>query len=111
MWILRWILVACFIVFILWFSLLNQRETVGVNLFGWESPEIPLYLALFIAFVIGMFVWLLISAFQIFQLQAELRTCKKGNRKLQEELDALRNLPLEESGEELQQAEPPPEIG
>lgn len=110
MWIIRWILVAVVIVVILLFSLQNQEEQVMVNLFGWESPFIPLYFALFIAFVVGLFVWFIVATFQILQLKAELRTCRREKRTLEGELTALRNLPLEESGEDHPEVEPPQEM-
>lgn len=100
MWIIRWILVAVVIVLILLFSLQNQEQRVSVHIASWESPEIPLYFALFIAFVIGLFVWFIVAAFQIMRVKSELKSCLRVNRKLQEELTALRNLPLEESEEE-----------
>ena len=100
MWILRWILVAVVIVLILLFSLQNQEQQVSVFIGTWESPEIPLYFALFIAFVIGLFVWFLVATFQILKVKSELKSCQRGMKSLQEELTALRNLPLEESVEE-----------
>jgi len=97
MWVVRWILVAVVIVLILGFSLQNQEQRVSVHIATWESPDIPLYFALFIAFVIGIVVWFIVAAFQILHVKSELKVCRREKRKLQEELTALRNLPLDET--------------
>ena len=99
MWMVRWILIAVVIVLILLFSLQNQEQRVSVNIGYWTSPEIPLYFALFVAFVIGLVVWLIVASFQILQLKSRIKSHRRENKKLQDELTALRNLPLEETEE------------
>ena len=108
MWIVRWFVIAAVIVFILLFSLQNQEMQVRMYLFGWESPLMPLYFALFIAFVVGIFVWFIVAAFQILHLRGDLRDCRRENKALQKELTALRNLPLEENLGEADDFESPP---
>ena len=107
MWIVRWILIAVVIVLILLFSLQNQEQRVSVNIGYWTSPDMPLYFALFIAFVIGLFVWFIVASFQILQLKSHIKSCRRDNKKLQDELTALRNLPLEETEEKPQPGEQP----
>jgi uncharacterized integral membrane protein len=99
MWILRWILVIAVMIIILWFALQNQ-EPIRVNI-GEKSYELPLYFHYFIAFVAGLLVWFIVSAFQILQVKSELRLCQTEKKRLQEELNALRNLPVEESIDEV----------
>ncbi|MFQ6092112.1 MAG: LapA family protein [bacterium] len=99
MWIVRWVFVAAIIILILLFSLQNQEERVIVHIGKWVSPELPLYFALFVAFAIGLLVWFIVATFQLVRVKSELKSCRRENRRLGEELTALRNLPLEESEE------------
>lgn len=96
MWIVRWILVAIVIVLFLGFSLENS-ERVQVDLGFQTIQEVPLFIALYFAFAIGLVVWFIVSTFQIMQVKSDLKSCRRENRALQEELTALRNLPLEET--------------
>lgn len=103
MWILKWILVVGVIVVILGFSLQNQEDEqrVYVRIGHWQSAQMPLYFHYFIAFIAGIFVWFVISALQIIQIQSELKSCRRESRQLSEELNALRNLPIEDSSDDL----------
>ncbi len=97
MWVLKWILAALLIVLILGFALQNQHQMVQVHVVNWVSPELPLYLIVYIAFTFGLFTWLLTSIFKIVQLKADYRQAKKETKQLQDELDKLRNLSVEEA--------------
>jgi hypothetical protein len=46
-----------------------------------------------------LLVWFLVAVFHELQLRSEIRQVRKENKKLQAELTALRNLPLEEEEE------------
>ncbi len=82
---------------IIGFVVLNPDEHVSINL-GWQKYEdVPLVLALFIAFVIGVGLTLLYTLYYFIDLGLTVRRLKKRNRLLEEELIALRNLPIEES--------------
>jgi len=82
------------------FAVMNPDERVSINL-GWQTFEnVPLVLALFIAFVIGVALTLLYTLYYFIDLGLTVRRLKKRNRLLEEELVALRNLPIEESFEE-----------
>jgi uncharacterized integral membrane protein len=96
MWIIRWVLITILILVLIGFLGLNQNQIVNVNFFFWQSPEIPLALALFIAFAGGMLVQLLFAIVKQFQLRAEIGRQKRQVRRLQEELEKLRNLAIEE---------------
>ncbi|MCX6641294.1 MAG: LapA family protein [bacterium] len=96
MWIIRWVFITALIITLVGFLGLNQNEIVNVNFFFWQSPPIPLALALFIAFAGGMFVQLLFAIIKQFQLRAEIGRQKRQVRRLQEELEKLRNLAIEE---------------
>jgi uncharacterized integral membrane protein len=96
MWILRWLFIAAIMILVLAFALQNLEQRTVVRFWSWESAELPLILFLFEAFVVGLLVWFLVAVFHELQLRSEIRRYRKENKKLQMELVALRNLPLEE---------------
>ena len=96
MWIVRWILGAIIIIFVLGFALQNQTETATIQLLNWQSPVLPLYLYLYFAFGTGLIFWALVSAFNIFKLRGRIGKVEKENKKLHKELDRLRNAAIEE---------------
>jgi len=57
---------------------------------------VHLIFALFGAFVVGMLVWFFLSVGHDIRVRRDASRLKKENRKLLEELNALRNLPLDE---------------
>ncbi len=82
------------------FAVMNPSEHVRVSL-GWVAYEgVPLILALFIAFVIGIVLTTLYSLYYFIDMGLNIRRLKRRNRDLEDELVALRNLPLEEPVEE-----------
>jgi uncharacterized integral membrane protein len=83
------------------FAVMNPGERVVLNL-GWRVyHNVPLILALFIAFVIGIVLTLLYSLYYFVEFGLTVRRLKKRNRDLEEELVAIRNLPIEEPLEEI----------
>ena len=96
MWIIRWILITLVILILVGFLGLNQDEFVDVDFLFWESPPVALAYALFFAFALGMVIHLMISIMQHFHLRAEIGRQKRQVRKLQDELEKLRNLSIEE---------------
>jgi uncharacterized integral membrane protein len=87
------------------FAVMNPGERVIINL-GWRVYyDVPLILALFLAFVIGILLTLLYSLYYFVDLGLTVRRLKKRNRVLEEELVAIRNLPIEESLDDLKPGE------
>jgi uncharacterized integral membrane protein len=83
------------------FAVMNPGERIMLNL-GWRIYQnVPLILALFIAFVIGIVLTLLYSLYYFIEFGLTVRRLKKRNRDLEEELVAIRNLPIEEPLEDL----------
>ncbi|MFH1313884.1 MAG: LapA family protein [Candidatus Eisenbacteria bacterium] len=83
------------------FGVMNPGERVMLNL-GWRIYQnVPLILTLFIAFVIGIVLTLLYSLYYFIEFGLNVRRLKKRNRALEEELVAIRNLPIEEPLEDL----------
>ena len=82
------------------FAVMNPSERVAISL-GWIAyTGVPLILALFIAFVVGIVLTALYSMYYFVDMGLNVRRLKKRNRDLEDELVALRNLPLEEPADE-----------
>lgn len=99
MWIFRWILAALIILVILGFALQNQDQTVSVRVLNWQSPVLPLYLFLYIAFGIGLLFWGAIFLFNSFKLKSEIATLQRENKKVQDELNRMRNVNIDDDVE------------
>lgn len=96
MWILKWFGVALLLIVLLGFSIMNIGQQVDINLFFWQFQEVPLILVIFEAFIAGMLVWFLIAFINELKLRADIRNAKRELEDLHEELQALRNMPLQE---------------
>ncbi|MFC1629516.1 lipopolysaccharide assembly LapA domain-containing protein [Gemmatimonadota bacterium] len=96
MWILKWLGIALLLIVMLGFSMMNIGQQVDINLFFWQFEEVPLILVIFEAFIAGMLVWFLIAFINELKLRADLRNARRESEYLQEELQALRNMPLHE---------------
>jgi uncharacterized integral membrane protein len=94
--------VVCF------FAILNAAEKVNLVLLpGREYMDVPLVVALFAAFALGALIIFIFSLFRDVAARSHLSRLRRENRRLGEELTALRNLPLEEpaGGSEQEDAE------
>jgi len=96
MWIARTIIVTLIVLVLVGFLGLNMDELVDVNFLFWETPRIALAFALFFAFALGMLVHLLISIGFHISLRSDIGKQKRQIRKLQAELEKLRNLSIED---------------
>ncbi|MFC1499895.1 lipopolysaccharide assembly LapA domain-containing protein [Candidatus Zixiibacteriota bacterium] len=96
MWILKWLGIALLLIVMLGFSIMNIGQQVDINLFFWQFEEVPLILVIFEAFIAGMLVWFLIAFVNELKLRADLRNMRRESEELQEELQALRNMPLQD---------------
>ncbi len=96
MWIIRWIISAFVILIILGFALQNQEQMVSVRVLTWQSPNLPLYLFLYVAFAAGVLIWALISALNIIKLKGDVHKLQRDNRRVTDELNRLRNVNIEE---------------
>ena len=99
MWALRTVLIIICIVLLVGFSIYNSDERISVNLYGQEYIDVPMIFVAFWALVIGMLISFVLGVSYYLKMHSELRSIKKENKKLMEEVTALRNLPLEETEE------------
>ncbi len=96
MWIFKWILTVFFMLIVLLFAIQNQEQTVSIRFLNWISPNLPLYLLLYIAFASGILMWVLLSIMNILRLNNQIHRLQRENKKVKEELNHLRNASIEE---------------
>lgn len=90
---------------IIGFAIINAGPTIeSINLGIGRYYEVPVVVALFVAFVVGVIVTLLYCLYYFIDLGLTVRRIKKKNKQLERELVAIRNLPLEEGLEETEPA-------
>ena len=97
--IVRWVLIALLILVVLGFALQNQSETVSVRILKWQSPVLPLYMILYIAFAAGLLFWVLMSAMTFIKLKSDVVKAQRENKKLAQELNRMRNVSIHEGSE------------
>ena len=80
------------------FAVLNPVEKVDISLGFGSFVGVPLVLALFIAFLIGSLVTFLYIFGHTIRLQLRIRQLNTRNREFEQELTAIRNIPVEVGG-------------
>lgn len=96
MWIVRWIFWVLALLFLILFATQNATQTVTIEFFWWRSIPIPLWVVMYLSFLVGLLVWFIGSIFKVIQLRSEVKKTKKENVLLKRELDELRNIPIDE---------------
>ena len=79
---------------------LTHKTTLELTLFGplkFRTLPIALYAFTLLSFLLGLLVSALYGLVEIYRLRKALRTTKRQNDSLQEELKSLRNLPITET--------------
>lgn len=99
MWILRTLVIIVIITLIVGFAIYNSDERSSVNLYGKQYFDVPMIFVAFWALVVGMLISFALGVGYYFKMYSELRNQRSENKKLLEEITALRNLPLEEEEE------------
>lgn len=96
MWFLRNVLWLAVMILVVGFAILNMRETVtAIHLPGQVYRTIPLNVAVFAAFAVGMFLAFLLVLFQVLKARSDVAAMARQKEELERELTELRNLPLE----------------
>ena len=90
------IFVIIVIGFMVGFMVLNSQARVDLDIFGHRIFDISLAMVCFYAFLAGMVFVLVFALADEIVLRTGLHRMNKENRNLRKELEALRNLPLEE---------------
>lgn len=90
------IFVIIVIGFMVGFMVLNSQARVDLDIFGYKVFDISLAMVCFYAFVVGIVFVLVFALADEIVLRTSLHRLNKENKNLRKELEALRNLPLEE---------------
>lgn len=97
MWFAKMFIAMVILAAVCFFAILNAAEKVNLVLVpGREYAEVPLVVALFAAFALGALIIFVFSLFRDVAARSNLSRLRRENKRLSEELTALRNLPLEE---------------
>lgn len=95
------IIICVFVLLALLFGLQNASQYVHeVNFLYWQATNIPLIIVLFQALAVGVLFALILAAIFEIRLRKRIRRQNKQIKELNEELSALRSLPLQESEKE-----------
>ena len=105
MWVFKWIFWVIVLLFIIYFGAENSTQTVYVKFIKWRSPQLQLWVVMFLSFGVGMLVWLFGSIYKVLQLKTEMRRINKDNSTLRKELNSLRNISLEEEATDITEAD------
>ncbi|RMH62087.1 MAG: LapA family protein [Zetaproteobacteria bacterium] len=95
---MNWINVLVVIVlttFATMFALVNAMP-VQVHFLGLASGDVPLYVPVFVAFLLGFFGGMLALSFSRRKHKLEIQILRSENRRLRQEVDNLRNIPLQD---------------
>jgi uncharacterized integral membrane protein len=109
MWLVRSILAFAGIVAVLAFAISNLEQRVTVELFTTTYRDVHLNLVLLCAALFGAALCFAVMIFREFHLRATLRRTRRENARLEDELVALRNLPLAGLQSQPAQRAPAPE--
>ncbi len=91
------VIICIFVLLALLFGLQNASQYVEeVNFLYWKAVSIPLILVLFQALAVGVLFALILAAVFEIRLRRKIRRQNKQIKELNEELTALRSLPLQE---------------
>ena len=102
MWIVRGIILLAGAVALIWLGTLNAGTKVDFRFFNWTFYGLQINVIIVVTFIAGMLIWAIGGWIREAQLLLRVNREKRYSKKLQDELAALRNLPLEE--------EPGPEL-
>jgi len=105
MWIVKWIFWVFVILFLIYFATENATQMVTVEFLNYRSNQLPLWVVMYSAFAVGVVVWLIGSIYKVLQLKSDVRKMNKENIVLRKELDQLRNIPIEDESEAIDELE------
>lgn len=99
MWVIRTLLVVVLITIILGFSVYNAGERVAVKILTTRYTNVPLIYVAYWAFIFGMLVSFVLFVIVYFKQAGEVRRQRRIAEALNSEIAALRNRPIDESGD------------
>lgn len=107
MWIIRAILIALVVICVVAFAYFNvsSDQKIDVNMIYANYLDVPLITVVFWSFIAGLLVSLIIFISIYIRLTVEIRSNRKRVRALEHEVSILRNRPIEESAEFIEDKE------
>ncbi len=109
MWIVKWIFWVIVLFVIILFITQNVeflKQAHKLQFLFWETKEaIPIWVVMFISFAVGVLIWMIGSIFKVIELKGTVRKVSKENIALKRELNELRNIPIDDEAEAIEQIE------
>ena len=97
MWVFKNLAWLVIMIAVVGFAILNVGGRVSeIRLPGVIYTDLPLTIVLFATFAFGMFLAFIMTMFHHLKERAAMGRLTRENQKLKQELQALRNLPLED---------------
>lgn len=97
MWFIRSLIILVGVIAFLWVGMNNADQRVDFKFFTKEYQSLSLNLLLLLVFSSGMVFSFLIAVVNEFQLRSHVNQYRRELARRDNELSALRNLPLDES--------------
>jgi len=97
--ILTSFLLLLILLLVLGIAVLNPEPRVKLNLYFGTFYDVPLVLALFLAFLLGSLLTFLYLLVHTIRLQFRIRELRMRNKQYEKELIALRNIPVVDEDE------------
>jgi len=99
-WFFRALIVLAGVIAVLWLGMLNAGQQVDFRFFAREFPGLNLNFLTLLVFIAGMVFSFLVSMLNELQLRRTISRHRRDIGRLERELSALRNLPLDEAHEQ-----------
>jgi uncharacterized membrane protein YciS (DUF1049 family) len=96
-WFLRSLIILVGVIAFLWVGMNNADQKVDFRFFTKEYLGLSLNLLILLVFAVGMVFSFLIAVINEFQLRTQIAQYKREVGRLERELAALRNLPLDDT--------------
>lgn len=97
MWFIRSLVILIGVIAFLWVGMNNADQKVDFTFFTKDFPGLSLNLLLLLVFASGMVFSFLIAVINEFQLRTQMAHYRREVGRLEKELAALRNLPIEDT--------------
>ncbi len=94
MWLVRSLLVFVVVASVLALAIVNVEHHTALTLFTRTYQNLALNVVLFCSMLCGAGLVFVLMVFREFSLRSEIRRLRRDNLRLDDELTALRNLPL-----------------
>jgi len=80
----------------LFFAMYNNQQMVSIHLLVWQTPNIPVWILIFISLILGLILGLILVTSAVVSANTEKKRFQKELKTTKEELNRLRNVSIEE---------------